>query len=718
MRKATICWAVLVPLMFAAPAAFAQTETLGDEFIFFVNGTNVLVPTSNANPVNDPLDPTSGNTVARIDAGAWTHAGFAWDRAEGIDATANVGETYGESDTLFFRILSDPANATQTGISIMLSDKTDDSGANDGTADNEFRLIWPIPAWIHDGEWHDLAIPLPPATRAALEDAKAGGDIDSLAAKWDYPGAWSAGGFGIGPGFGTSTDDPLWHEFEWNALYRIGPFWDNGAGGGPIYLDDVYIGGPDTDISTATDAPSAMSGVNFTTDGEENVISWGANPEFGGYNVYASLEPIDDVMDEGVIRFATMSHDEGNEFRHRFEIPHPSLGSQPIYYAVTSLSAFGVENRDISASSGEIVNENLTQKAYIRQITDDQANELFFDISEGIASDEHFPADQPVFVVDSGHRSPGDGTTEATLPTDEDLSAEFKIGYTTLNELFVYGEITDDTVTFAPAAQTGANTWNYDSAEIVFGHYDIRDTEGGNILLGSPHQDMERGAEPDYGIRITAMQDPTGEINRTSTWIGWSIDVDFENASAVERTDTGWKFLTLLPLDQIQNTTTEDAIMPPPARDEIAYIPFIISLNDADGETRETQIVWSIKPNVSSQWWNTPAQWETVAMAGLDATGTAIEDPAVPEHGFSLAQSTPNPAAGVADIAFTLDAPGKATIEVFNMLGQRVTVVADRDFGVGRHVVAFDTSPHAAGIYVYRLSAGDYVATRRMAIVR
>ncbi len=710
---------LLVLLMLASPAAFAQTQTLGDEFIFFVNGTNILIPTSDAQAVNDPLDATSGNRVARFNAGSWTHAGFAWGRSEGVDASANVGEAYGESDTLFFRILSDPANAAQPGISIMLSDKTDDSGANDGSADKEFRLIWPIPSWIHDGEWHDLAIPLPPATREALESAKAGVDIDSLAARWDYPGAWSAGGFGIGPGFGTSTDDPLWEEFEWDALYRVGPFWDNPTGGGPIYMDDVYIGGPNTDISSATGAPSAMSGVSFTTDGDVNVVSWSENPEFGGYNVYASLEPITDVSGEGVIRFASLAFDDGNEFRHQYEIPHPSLGSQPLYYAVTSLSAFGVENPDVSASAGEIVNTNLAQKAFIRQITDDQANELFFDISEGVASDEHFPADQPVFYVNSGHRSPGDGTTVATLPTDDDLSAEFKIGYTELNELFIYGEITDDEVTFAPTGQTGANTWNYDSAEIVFGHYDIRNTDGGNLLVGSPHQDMQRGDEPDYGIRITALQDPNGDINRSSTWIGWSIDVDFEGASAVEKTDTGWRFLTLLPLDQIQNTGTEDVLMAAPARDEIAFIPFIISLNDADGATRETQIVWSIKPNVTTQWWNTPAQWETVAMAGLDVTGTAAEDPSVPDAaGFSLAQSAPNPAAGLTNISFTLGAPRQATVEVFNMLGQRVATLADRRFPAGLHVVAFDTTPHPAGIYVYRLSAGDYVATHRMAIVR
>ena len=715
MSIATKLGTALTMLMLISPAALAQE--LGDEFILFVNGNNVMVPTADAQAVADPLDPQADNRVGRINAGAWTHAGWAWGRNEGVDASANVGETYGESDTLFFKIMSDPANAAQAGISIMLSDKTDDSAANDGSADLEFRLIWPIPAWVHDGEWHDLAIPLPPATRAALEEAKTAGTIDSLAAKWEYPGAWSSGGFGVGPGFDTSTDDPLWEEFEWDALYRIGPFWDNANGGGPIYLDDVYIGGPSTDITEATSAPSAMSGVTFTTDGDENVVSWDGNAEFGGYNVYASHDPITDVTAPGVIQFASLGFDDDTEFRHRYEIPHPSFGSQSLYYAVTSLSAFGVENVDVSASSGEIANENLQEKAYIREITDDQANTLFLSINDGVASDEGFPDDQPVFVFDSSHRSPGDGTTVATLPEDEDNSGTFKIGYTSLNEMFIYGEITDDTVTFAPMAETGANTWNYDSAEIVFGHYDVRETEGGGILVGSPHQDMQRGEEPDYGIRITAMQDPGGNIDRSSTWVGWSQDVDMESATAVEKTATGWKFLTLLPLTNIQ--AEGDAIMEAPATDELNLIPFIISLNDADGETRETQIVWSIKPNVTTQWWNTPAQWETVAMAGLEVTGTAIDDDPLPNpNSFALSQSVPNPAFDRAEISFSLAQSGRATIEVFNMLGQRVATLTDRELPPGKHTVSFDTSPLSAGMYIYRLRAGDHVEAKRMAVIR
>ena len=87
MRIATAFIAAV--LLLAALPSKAVSQTLGDEFIFFVNGSNVMVPTIDAVPVDDPLDPGSGNKVARINSGAWTHAGWSWGRNEGIDATAN-----------------------------------------------------------------------------------------------------------------------------------------------------------------------------------------------------------------------------------------------------------------------------------------------------------------------------------------------------------------------------------------------------------------------------------------------------------------------------------------------------------------------------------------------------------------------------------------------------------------------------------------------------
>ena len=717
MQSATPRWAALL-LLAAAPVAAPAAQDLGDEFIFFVNGTNIMVPDFQGTVVNDPLDQDSGNKVARFNAGAYNHAGFAWDPGTGVDGSALVGPTAGAGDTLYLRFRSDPVNAKRQNVNLVFTDKTDYSPALDGTADNEFRATWPIPVELHDGLWHDLAIPLPPATLAALNEARDNGELDEYAALWDYPGAWSTGNQGIGPGFGTSADDPLFREFEWDAIHKFGPFWDNDIGGGPIWLDDVYIGGPGTDISVATDPAAALTSASASAAGPVNRITWPEVDGAGGYNVYVSGAPITDITGEDVVLLESVRFDEDRSFDHMYEVPHPELQSDPLYYAVTTLSQFGVENDDVSASTDEVVNLGLTMKPFIRELTEAEADSLFDAIDAGIASDAGFPADQPVFRLDDSHRSPGDGITEDQLPTNEDNSGLFKLGYfAEFNELYIYGEITDDVLGFAPTTITGLDTWNYDSAEIVFGHYDLRTTDGGGIISGSPHLDMERGEEPDYGFRIAAMVNESGDIDRVSTWIGWSIDTNFGDATAFEVTDTGWRFLSVIPMDGIQNTEQGDVFLPFPATDETQYIPFIISLNDADDTgTRETQQVWSIQPDVTGLWYRTPAQWETVAIAGRNVP---VANEEVADLGaFALGAVAPNPTTGRAALGFTLEAPARATVELFNVLGQRVRVLADADYAAGPSTVSFDASGLAAGVYVVRLSAGDAVATQRMTLIR
>ena len=120
MISATHRWATLLLLaLLASPLALAQDE-LGDDFILFVDGTNVLIPAvAGGETVADPQD--ADNRVVRFSPGNWVEGGFEWDREMGVDATANVGASYGESDTLYFRMLSDPANQPLAGISILIS---------------------------------------------------------------------------------------------------------------------------------------------------------------------------------------------------------------------------------------------------------------------------------------------------------------------------------------------------------------------------------------------------------------------------------------------------------------------------------------------------------------------------------------------------------------------------------------------------------------------
>ncbi|NNE47934.1 MAG: T9SS type A sorting domain-containing protein, partial [Rhodothermales bacterium] len=55
---------------------------------------------------------------------------------------------------------------------------------------------------------------------------------------------------------------------------------------------------------------------------------------------------------------------------------------------------------------------------------------------------------------------------------------------------------------------------------------------------------------------------------------------------------------------------------------------------------------------------------------------------------------------------------------IFDLLGRRVATVLDGIETAGDHTVQFDARGLASGIYLYRISAGSFVETRRMVVVR
>ena len=437
MRYAyTFRWPAAILLLFllgGTQAVKGQAgPPLGDDFIFFVDGTNTIVPQFAGVVVDDPVDPASGNKVLQMNYGNWAFNAFRFDQFEGVDLTQNQQA----GDSLFVTFLSDPANAGQPNVTFTLTDKTDGSTADDGTADLEFRLQWHIPNSFHDGAWHTVGIPLPPDTWQGLEDWKAGGTLDSIAMAWVYGGAWSGGGFpvaldGTGPNSGDRPD--LFQEFEWTNVYTLGVFFDNNTAGGPVYLDNVYIGNSDLDLSVANEPADAMSGVSFAANGGENLISWSPITGAGAYNIYVSETPFTAVSDPRVSQFTSVSASApALEAHHLFEVPHESFSPLSFYYAVTTLSGFGVENTDITNSAGTVANPDLPIEPSIIQLSSTEADQLFNDLSTNTASGAGFPATTPVFHLDASHSVLGDA---ATLPdSDDDNSGNFWIGYSDVNE--------------------------------------------------------------------------------------------------------------------------------------------------------------------------------------------------------------------------------------------------------------------------------------------
>gem|GEM_PF-2790093 len=85
---------------------------------------------------------------------------------------------------------------------------------------------------------------------------------------------------------------------------------------------------------------------------------------------------------------------------------------------------------------------------------------------------------------------------------------------------------------------------------------------------------------------------------------------------------------------------------------------------------------------------------------------------------FSLDQNYPNPFNPTTTIHYALPQRSHITMTVFNTLGQQVANLADAVDEPGGHSVRFDGSGLASGVYFYRLQAGDYVATKRLILIR
>lgn len=85
---------------------------------------------------------------------------------------------------------------------------------------------------------------------------------------------------------------------------------------------------------------------------------------------------------------------------------------------------------------------------------------------------------------------------------------------------------------------------------------------------------------------------------------------------------------------------------------------------------------------------------------------------------FQLFQNYPNPFNPSTVIAFNLPTRSYVDIDIYNVLGQKVDRLVLGQLSAGINEVEYDASRLASGIYYYRLSAGDFSATKKMLLIK
>ena len=87
-------------------------------------------------------------------------------------------------------------------------------------------------------------------------------------------------------------------------------------------------------------------------------------------------------------------------------------------------------------------------------------------------------------------------------------------------------------------------------------------------------------------------------------------------------------------------------------------------------------------------------------------------------NNFELKQNYPNPFNPNTQISFSIAKDGFVKLVVYNLLGQEVKTLVNRNLEAGSHIVNFDASDIQSGIYIYKLTSTGSTLTKKMMLVK
>jgi hypothetical protein len=146
------------------------------------------------------------------------------------------------------------------------------------------------------------------------------------------------------------------------------------------------------------------------------------------------------------------------------------------------------------------------------------------------------------------------------------------------------------------------------------------------------------------------------------------------------------------------------------------YHQRVINLNDTFARGETILLRWRLYSDAYVERWG----WAVDDVEIVSEGSTAAEDlPAA----FALAPNRPNPFNAATTISFDLPRPDRIRLEILDLRGRRVRILARGPHAAGPHSVVWDGRDErgeaaASGTYVYRLQTSERVLSRKMSLVK
>ncbi|RMD97677.1 MAG: T9SS C-terminal target domain-containing protein [Calditrichaeota bacterium] len=139
--------------------------------------------------------------------------------------------------------------------------------------------------------------------------------------------------------------------------------------------------------------------------------------------------------------------------------------------------------------------------------------------------------------------------------------------------------------------------------------------------------------------------------------------------------------------------------------------------------------LWDMDGDGISEWatiasaWGDSSQGKIYFLKG-DAKITSVDsDPLNLLKTFSLEQNYPNPFNPSTQISYQLPVAGHVVLEIYNLMGQKITTLISKKQPAGEYTVSWDGTDAAgrrvsSGAYLYRLKVGQFTRTRKLVFLR
>ncbi|GBD87459.1 malto-oligosyltrehalose trehalohydrolase [bacterium BMS3Abin03] len=106
-----------------------------------------------------------------------------------------------------------------------------------------------------------------------------------------------------------------------------------------------------------------------------------------------------------------------------------------------------------------------------------------------------------------------------------------------------------------------------------------------------------------------------------------------------------------------------------------------------------------------------PAPEEGILSGIEGASGETVTD-------YRLEQNYPNPFNPSTTIKFDVADFGLVNLKVYDVLGNEVATLINKELPAGNYRVTFDASQLASGVYIYRLRAGGFIVSKKMILLK